>query len=187
MLDDGKFMSSIEFVNFMARSGLRTWTWMTRCRSTNEAKFIPMQPNVVGLVAGRGGENLKRLKQLPDVDSIEVYTNDADGQFEGRIHKQAGAHDRNCNGSQSWEIARVSCSVQCFVSCRDVHTVCMEAWKHFLSSSLPLFRCSRRFGGHCNSRGISTSREGSAENRTSTLGIAFKAFFDIFFGAMESF
>ena len=94
MLDDGKFMSSIEFVNFMARSGLRTWTWMTRCRSTNEAKFIPMQPNVVGLVAGRGGENLKRLKQLPDVDSIEVYTNDADGQFEGRIHKQAGAHDR---------------------------------------------------------------------------------------------
>eukprot|EP00434_Breviolum_minutum_P007556 symbB.v1.2.006669.t1/scaffold372.1/size218212/21 len=67
-----------------------TWTWMTRCRSTNEAKFIPMQPNVVGLVAGRGGENLKRLKQLPDVESIEVYTNDADGQFEGRIHKQAG-------------------------------------------------------------------------------------------------
>lgn len=52
-----------------------------------------MQPKVVGLVAGRGGENLKRLKQLPDVDSIEVYTNDADGQFEGRIHKQAGAHD----------------------------------------------------------------------------------------------
>ena len=87
-------MSSIECVNFMARSGLRTWTWMTRCRSTNDPKFIPMQPNVVGLVAGRGGENLKRLKQLPDVDSIEVYTNDADGQFEGRIHKQAGAHDR---------------------------------------------------------------------------------------------
>ena len=94
MLDDDKFMSSIEFVNFMARSGLRTWTWMTRCRSTNEARFIPMQPKVVGLVAGRGGENLKRLKQLPDVDSIEVYTNDADGQFEGRIHKQAGADDR---------------------------------------------------------------------------------------------
>lgn len=53
-----------------------------------------MQPKVVGLVAGRGGENLKRLKRLPDVDSIEVYTNDADGKFEGRISLQAGAYDQ---------------------------------------------------------------------------------------------
>lgn len=35
----------------------------------------------------------------------------------------------------------------------------------------------RRFGGHCNSRGIWTSREGSAENRASTLGKALKALF----------
>ena len=148
-----------------------------------------MQPNVVGLVAGRGGENLKRLKQLPDVDSIEVYTNDADGQFEGRIHKQAGAHDRK------WSIMEVKVGrlrvfhVRYSASFR-VEMYTHAVWRHGSIFYLPVCLFSDVLAGlvgHCNSRGISTSREGSAENRTSTLGIAFKAFFDIFFGAMESF
>ena len=54
------------------------------------SEYIDVQPDAMKLVLGRGRENIKRWKKHYEVD-IAVRTSDTDGQFEGRIHEQAGA------------------------------------------------------------------------------------------------
>ena len=49
---------------------------------------IPFDPEALPFVLGRKKENLERLKGLPGVESIDIHTNAADGQFQGRVFKE---------------------------------------------------------------------------------------------------
>eukprot|EP00435_Cladocopium_sp_Y103_P064770 s81_g26.t1 len=72
-----------------------------------ESEYIEVEPGAMGLVLGRCKEHIKRWKKDYNVN-IEVCTNDTDGQFEGRIHKQTGLVVTGSQGA----IERIRCHVQ---------------------------------------------------------------------------
>ncbi|CAK9083251.1 unnamed protein product [Durusdinium trenchii] len=57
--------------------------------AANRTIGISINPGACRGWVGRNQENLNRLRQLPGVDAIDTHTNYADGQFQGRIPKEA--------------------------------------------------------------------------------------------------
>ena len=74
------------------QDGWNWWQWQGGtwiAAPLEEAVAIEFDPKALPWVTGQHNENLKRMQRWPGVESIEVKTRPGDGQFEGRIYKQA--------------------------------------------------------------------------------------------------